>query len=152
MLWLYFIIQVFYKNYNVLWVGGILIRFIHDADTELGEPVRRNKRVGDNFDWLGDHFANQEAPEVSLRGSWMLCTPFPTRSLYKIKLMSCVEKIWTWIHRGLWWEGGGRGTPLNLLTGQSRPYIVPTWPRPHIHINSTWPPPIPYPSPWIYNL
>ena len=25
--------------------------------------------------WLGDHSANQEAPEVSLRGSWMLCTP-----------------------------------------------------------------------------
>ena len=25
--------------------------------------------------WLGDHSANQEALEVCLRGSWMLCTP-----------------------------------------------------------------------------
>ena len=32
-------------------------------------------RLGDDFNWLRDHSANQEAPEVSLRGSWMLCTP-----------------------------------------------------------------------------
>ena len=30
--------------------------------------------LGDDFHWLGDQSSNQEAPEVSLRGSWMLCT------------------------------------------------------------------------------
>ena len=40
-------------------------------ETELG---RRNIRFGDNFDWLGGHYANQENPEVSLRGSWMYNT------------------------------------------------------------------------------
>ena len=40
-----------------------------------GQPVKRSMRLGDDFDWLGDHSANQEALEVSLRGSWMLCTP-----------------------------------------------------------------------------
>ena len=39
-------------------------------------------RLGDDFDWLGDHSANQEPPEVSLRGSWMLCTP-SLLSLYR---------------------------------------------------------------------
>ena len=32
-------------------------------------------RLGDDVDWLGGHCANHEAPEFSLRGSWMLCTP-----------------------------------------------------------------------------
>ena len=33
-------------------------------------------RHGDDFDWLGAHYANLKAPEVILQGSWWLCTPF----------------------------------------------------------------------------
>ena len=39
------------------------------------EARRRGVRHGDDFDGLGGHFANQEAPEVSSPGSWLLCTP-----------------------------------------------------------------------------
>ena len=35
MLFLYFIIQVFHKNYNVLWIGGSLDRFVHDPPVKL---------------------------------------------------------------------------------------------------------------------
>ena len=35
MLFLYFIIQVFHKNYNVLWIGGSLDRVVHDAPVKL---------------------------------------------------------------------------------------------------------------------
>ena len=35
MLLLYFIIQVFHKNYNVLLIGGSLDRFLHDALVKL---------------------------------------------------------------------------------------------------------------------
>ena len=35
MLFLHFIIQVFHKNYNVLWIGGSLDRVVHDAPVKL---------------------------------------------------------------------------------------------------------------------
>ena len=41
----------------------------------FSEPDRRNMSHGYNFDWLGGHSANREAPAVSLLCSWMLCTP-----------------------------------------------------------------------------
>jgi len=39
------------------------------------EAWKRSVRHGDDFDWLVGHSVNQEAPEVSLQGSWLLCTP-----------------------------------------------------------------------------
>jgi len=39
--------------------------------------------IRNDFDWLGDHSANQDAPEVSLRGSWMFCTPSLVASILK---------------------------------------------------------------------
>ena len=41
----------------------------------IAEAWRRSVRHGDDFDRLGGHFSNQEAPEVSSWGSWLLCTP-----------------------------------------------------------------------------
>jgi len=46
----------------------------------VGEGWRCSVRHGDDFDWLNGHSAaNEEALEVSSRGSWMLCTPSLTR-------------------------------------------------------------------------
>ena len=35
MLLLFFIIQVFHKSYDVLWIVGRLVRFVHDALVKL---------------------------------------------------------------------------------------------------------------------
>ena len=60
--------QIFVFGY---WIAG--------RGDRAGYPVRCRMRLGDAFHWLGvqlgGHSANQEAPEVSLWGSWMLCTP-----------------------------------------------------------------------------
>ena len=47
------------------------------------ETVLRRRSVwhGDDFDWLGGHSANKEAPEVGSRGSWFLCNPSLTLQL-----------------------------------------------------------------------
>ena len=51
------------------------------GDTNAGRGVRvaearrRSVRHGDDFDYLGGHSENLESPEVTLRGSWRLCTP-----------------------------------------------------------------------------
>jgi len=41
----------------------------------VAEALRRSVMHGDDFDWLGCQSANQEALEVSSRGSNLLCTP-----------------------------------------------------------------------------
>ena len=52
------------------------ICFIGDQNAGRGErsaeAFRRGERHGDGFAGFGGHSANQEAPEVILRGSWRL--------------------------------------------------------------------------------
>ena len=43
------------------------------------ETVLQTAETADYFDWLGGHSENQEALEVSLRGSWLLCNPPPPK-------------------------------------------------------------------------
>ena len=56
------------------------VSVIGDKNAGLGvrvaEAGRRSIRHEDDFDCLGGHSANQEALEVSLRGSRLRCTPF----------------------------------------------------------------------------
>ena len=47
-----------------------------DVEERVAVARRRSVRHRNDFDWLGDHYVNQEAPEVSLQGAWLLCTFF----------------------------------------------------------------------------
>ena len=39
-----------------------------DVEKRVAVARRRSVRHRNDFDWLGDHYVNQEAPEVSLQG------------------------------------------------------------------------------------
>ena len=51
----------------------------------IAEARRRSVWHGDDFDWLVAHSANQEAPEVNSRGSWLLCTSYLTLQLMHLE-------------------------------------------------------------------
>ena len=67
----------------------------------------------DNFDFAG-HSVNQEAPEVSSRGSWLRCTP----SLISLHCFSCVKYTCGEGKRGGYskWGGGVLGMYNLVLT------------------------------------
>ena len=49
-----------------------------DVRRPVGEPVRHSMRLGDDFDWLGRHSANQEAPDKSVCGAHGCSAPPPS--------------------------------------------------------------------------
>ena len=63
--------------------------------TELGSlaDIAYEARRRD-VDWLGGHSANHEAPEFSLRGSWMLCIPsLLQETIQNAHNYQCIAKI-----------------------------------------------------------
>ena len=72
-------VEIFQKNKGFCRCKSEIF-VIGDKNTGCGDKVAeargRSARHGDGFYWLGGHPANQEAPEFSSRGSWLLFTPF----------------------------------------------------------------------------
>ena len=62
-----------------------------NAGAQVLEAWKRSVRHGDDFYWLGGHSVNQEAPEVSSQGSWLLCTPSLVREELNLERITKLE-------------------------------------------------------------